>query len=147
MEVILSREIKSLGKIGEIVKVKDGYARNYLIPQKAAYLATPSNLKIIEKNQKKKKIELEKKKQEASQLAGKLNKTSCTLSVEVNDLEKMYGSVTDSEILGVLAAEGFTIDKKDLIIEKPIDELGIFEVGIKLHPEVTAKIRLWVTKK
>lgn len=147
MEVILSKDIKTLGKAGDIVKVKDGYARNFLIPQKAAFVATPANLKKIELQQKKRKVEQEEKKSQALELADKLNKTSCTLSVEVNDLEKLYGAVSESEILKVLEAEGFNIDKKDLIIEKPIEELGIFEVGIKLHPEVTAKIRLWVTKK
>ncbi len=147
MEVILSKDIGSLGKAGDIVKVKDGYARNFLIPQKAAFVATPSNLKKIENQQKKMQAEKEQKKQEAMELAEKLNKTSCTLSVEVNDLEKLYGAVSETEILKVLEVEGFTIDKHDLIIEKPIEELGIFEVGIKLHPEVTAKIRLWVTKK
>ncbi len=147
MEVILSKDIKTLGKAGDIIKVKDGYARNYLIPQKAAFVATPVNLKKIEIQQKKQKLEQEQKKQAALDLAEKLNKTSCTLSVEVNDLEKLYGSVNESEIIKVLEAEGFNVEKKDLIIENPIEELGIFEVGIKLHPEVTAKIRLWVTKK
>ena len=147
MEVILSKDIKSLGKAGEIVKVKDGFARNYLIPQKTAFLATAVNIKKIEMQKKKQQLAQEKKKQEALELAEKLNKTSCTLSVEVNDLEKLYGAVSETEILKMLEAEGFNVEKKDLIIEKPIEELGIFEVGIKLHPEVTAKIRLWVTKK
>jgi large subunit ribosomal protein L9 len=147
MEVILSQDMTNLGKAGDVVTVKDGYARNYLIPRKVAFVATPSNLKKIEIQQQKKKAEEEKKKQEALALAEKLNKTSCTLSVEVNDLEKLYGAVSETEILQVLETEGFEIDKRDLIIEKPIEELGIYEIGIKIHPEVTAKIRLWVTKK
>ncbi|HBR14882.1 MAG TPA: 50S ribosomal protein L9 [Candidatus Omnitrophica bacterium] len=147
MEVILSQDVQKLGKVGEVVKVKDGYARNLLFPQKLAYLATPVNLKRIEQLEKKRKIQFEKDKQEALTLAEKLNKLSCTVSVEVNDLERLYGSINENDIVKAMEMEGFSIDKKTIIIEKPIEELGIFEVGIKLHPEVIAKIRLWVTKK
>ncbi|VAX36884.1 LSU ribosomal protein L9p [hydrothermal vent metagenome] len=146
MEVILSEEVQKLGKIGQVVSVKDGYARNYLVPNKLAYLATPANLKRIELQQKKKQAQYEQEKKAARNLAQKLSKVSCTVNVAVNDLDKLYGSVTENEIIKALEVEGHTIDRKDLVIEKPIDELGIFEVGIILHPEVTAKIRLWVTK-
>ena len=147
MEVILSQDVPKLGKIGDVVKVKEGYARNFLIPRKLAAVATPGNLKRIEQLEKKRKVEHERQKAEAEQLAEKLNKLSCTVNVEVNDLEKLYGAVSEPDIVKALEAEGFNVEKRQLIIEKPIEELGIFEVGIKLHPEVTAKIRLWVTKK
>src|SRR3989344_3998255 len=106
MELILSQDVPQLGKTGDVVKVKEGYARNFLIPRRMACAATAGNLKRIEQLEKKRKIQHKARK-----------------------------------------AEGFDMDKKQIIIEKPIEELGIFEVGIKLHPEVTAKIRLWVTKK
>lgn len=147
MEVILSQDIPKLGKTGDVVKVKEGYARNFLIPRKLAAIATPGNLKRIEQLEKKRKIEHEQQRTGAEQLAEKLNKLSCTVNVEVNDLEKLYGAVSESDIVKALEIEGFNVDKRQIIIEKPIEELGIFEVGIKLHPEVTAKIRLWVTKK
>ena len=147
MEVILSKDIQTLGKLGEVVKVKDGYARNFLLPKKLAYLATPSNLKRIEQQEKKSKTQYEEAKKEAETLAVKLRKTSCTLSVEVNDLDKLYGAIAEADIAKALEIEGFTVDKKDIVIEKPIEELGIFEIGVNLHSEVTAKIRLWVTKK
>ena len=147
MEVILSQDVPQLGKIGDVVKVKEGYARNFLIPRKLAAVATPGNLKRIEQLEKKRKVEHVRQKAEAEQLAEKLNKLSCTVSVEVNDLEKLYGAVSEPDIVKALETEGFNIEKRQLIIEKSIEELGIFEVGIKLHPEVTAKIRLWVTKK
>lgn len=147
MEIILSEDIQALGKLGEIVKVKDGYARNFLLPRKLAYAATPSNLKRIEQQEKKNKAQHEQAKKEAEELAKKLNKASCTLSVEVNDLDKLYGAVAEADIAKALEVEGFTVDKKDIVIEKPIEELGIFEIVINLHSEVTAKIRLWVTKK
>ena len=87
------------------------------------------------------------KKKEAEELAEKLNKLSCTVTVEVNDLDKLYGSVTEADIVKALEVEGFSIDKKAVVLEKTIGELGIYDVGIKLHPEVAAKIRLWVAKK
>lgn len=147
MEVILSQDVPQLGKTGDVVKVKEGYARNFLIPRRMACAATAGNLKRIEQLEKTRKIQHEARKAEAGQLAEKLNKLSCTVSVEVNDLEKLYGAVSEPDIVKALETEGFDIDKKQIVIEKPIEELGIFEVGIKLHPEVTAKIRLWVTKK
>ncbi len=147
MEVILSQDVHSVGKLGEVVKVKDGYARNFLLPKKMAYVATSANLKRIEQQEKMRKVKYEQEKQEAEALAEKLGKVSCTLSVEVNDLDKLYGAITEVDIVKALEVENFTIDKRAVIIEKPIEELGIFEIGINLHPEVTAKIRLWVTKK
>ena len=147
MEVILSKDIQTLGKLGEVVKVKNGYARNYLLPRKLAYVATPSNLKRIEQQEKKNIAQRELAKKEAQELAEKLSKVSCTLSVEVNDLDKLYGAIAETDIAKALEIEGFMIDKKDIVIEKPIEELGIFDVDINLHSGVTAKIRLWVTKK
>ena len=147
MEVILSKDVQNLGKMGDVVKVKDGYARNFLIPQKMAYGATPTNLKRIEQQKKQIQLKMEQEKQEAEALAEKLNKVSCTVTVEVNDLDKLYGAVGETDIVKALEVEGFTVDKKDIIVENPIEELGIFEVGIRIHPEVIAKIRLWVTKK
>ncbi|MCA9406562.1 MAG: 50S ribosomal protein L9 [Candidatus Omnitrophica bacterium] len=147
MEVILSENVPSLGKVGDVVKVKDGYARNYLIPNKKAFTATAGNLKKIKLQQEKQKAKLAEEKGSAEKLAEQLAKVSCTVTVEVNDQEKLYGSITEADVVKALDVEGFTIDKKDVVFEKPIEELGIFEVGVQLHPEVTAKIRLWVTKK
>lgn len=147
MEIILLQDIKSLGKTGEIADVKDGYARNFLLPKKMACVVTPANLKRIKSQKDKKQAQYENEKHEAELLAEKLSSISCTVNVEVNDLDKLYGAVNDSDVSKALEDEGFTIDKKNIVIEKPIEELGIFEVGIKIHPEVTTKIRLWVTKK
>lgn len=147
MEVLLCEDVQGLGKSGQIVKVKDGFARNFLLPQKKGCPATPENKKRIEHAHAKKKQEEDRIKKEAEDLAEKLNKTSCTVTVEVNDLEKLYGSVTDADIVKALEVEGLAIDKKMLLLEKPIEELGIFEVGVRLHPEVTARVRVWVAKK
>lgn len=147
MKVILSQDIPHVGKVGDVINVKEGYARNFLIPQKKACVATDENLKRIDKLKAKQKAEQDRLKAEAQEFAKKLSGVSCTISVEVNDLEKLYGAVSESEIVKALKDEGFDIDKKTIVTEKPLEELGIFEVGIKLHPEVVAKIKVWVTKK
>ena len=147
MNVILSKDVENVGKTGDVLKVKDGFARNYLFPQNLAYPATATNLKRIEQQKIKKTVLDAKNKKEAEDLAEKLSKLSCTVTVEVNDQEKLYGSVTEVDIAKAIELEGFSIDKKSIVLEKPIEELGIFDVQIKLYPEVMAKIRLWVAKK
>ncbi len=147
MDVILSQDVDKLGKVGDVVKVKSGFARNYLLPRKLAFAATTENLKRIAQQKAKVEAESAVRKKEAAALAQNLEKTSITITVEVNDLDKMYGSVTDVEIVKALSDEGFNVDKKDVLLEHPISELGIFDVGIKLHPEVVAKVRVWVAKK
>jgi len=147
MEIILTENVENLGKVGDVKKVKDGYARNYLIPRALAVIASAGNVKRIEKEKAKKLALYEEQRKEAQKKADELAKVSITVAVEVNDQEKLYGAISESEILKALEAEGQKIDKKTLVIEKPVEELGIFEIGVKLHPEVIAKIRLWVTKK
>ena len=147
MDIILTENVLNLGKVGDIKKVKNGYARNYLIPRSLAIAATKPNINRIEKEKSKKLALYEEQKKESQAKADELSKVSITIAVEVNDQEKLYGAVTETEVLKALEAEGQKIDKKSLVIEKSIEDLGIFEVGVKLHPEVIAKIRLWVTKK
>lgn len=147
MEVILCQAVPKLGNIGDVVTVKSGHARNYLLPKKLAYQATPANLRRIEQQKAKTAAEYEAEKKQAEELAQKIGKASCTITVEVNDLERMYGSVTEVEIAQVLSDEGFEIDKKAILLEKPIEEIGIYEVVVKLHPEVSAQVRVWVAKK
>ena len=147
MEVILTHDVPKLGKVGDILKVKDGFARNYLLPNNLAFLATQNNLKKIEQEKKKRQERSEAELAQAKALAEKISKVSVTVSVEVNDLEKLYGSVTEIDIAKALEIEGYTVNKKDILLEKPIETLGIFEVVIRLHSEVTTPIRLWVTKK
>lgn len=147
MEVIVCQDIATLGKTGDVVKVKDGYARNYLIPRELAVAATKDNLKKIAARRAKEQAADDARRAEASGIAEKLAKVSCTVLVEVNELDKLYGSVTENDILRALETEGFKYERKDLVIEKTVDELGIFEIGVRLHPEVTGKFRLWVTKK
>ena len=147
MNIILMENVEKLGQVGDVVKVKDGYARNYLLPRQLGMPATTGNMKRIEKEKSKRLAIFEAEKKEAEQKAEILSKVSLTIAVEVSDQEKLYGAVSESEILHALEAEGHKIDKKSLVLEKPVDDLGIFEIGVKLHPQVIAKIRLWVTKK
>ena len=147
MDIILMENVEKLGQVGDVVKVKNGYARNYLLPRQLGVAATTGNIKRIEKEKIKRLAIDEAQKKEAQQKAESLSKVSLTITVEVNDQEKLYGAVSETEILEALEAEGQKIDNKALVLEKPVDDLGIFEIGVKLHPQVIAKIRLWVTKK
>lgn len=147
MDVILSKTIDKLGLEGDVVNVKDGFARNYLLPRKLAFRATADNLRRIEKQAKEREAKLQKELKTAQALAAEIEKISCTVAAEANEEEKLYGSVTEAEIASAIEVEGFTVDKKQIELEKPIEEVGIFEIGVRIHPQVTAKVRLWVTKK
>jgi large subunit ribosomal protein L9 len=147
MKVILIEDIEKLGKANEVVEVKDGFARNYLIPQRKAIPATPQNLLRLEEQNKRRQREQEKAKQEAIELARSLDGLSVNVSVRVHDEDKLYGSVTAEEISEALKQEGFDIDKKCIILEEPIKRLGVFDCVVRLHPEVEAKIRVWVVKE
>src|SRR5271170_845964 len=147
MNIILMENVEKLGQVGDVVKVKNGYARNYLLPRQLGMPATTGNIKRIEREKTQRLAIFEAEKKVAQQQADILSKVSLTIAVEVNDQEKLYGAISESDILEALLAENHKIDKKSLVIEKPIDDLGIFEIGVKLHPQVIAKIRLWVTKK
>lgn len=147
MEIILRQDIERVGKAGNVIKVKDGFARNYLLPKGLAFVATPENLQRLEQEKKQKEVLAEKEKKQAEELAVRLNGSSCTVAVDVNDQEKLYGSVTALDISKSLEVEGFNIDKSNVLLESPIEELGIFDVEIKLHPEVKTKVRVWVTKR
>lgn len=147
MNIILTDNVEKLGRVGDVVKVKDGYARNYLLPRQMAVTATEGNIKRIEKEKVKRLAQYEAEKALAQTQADLLSKVSLTIAVEVNDQEKLYGAISESEIIKAFEAEGQKVDKKTLVLEKQIVDLGIFEVGVKLHQEVIAKVRLWVTKK
>jgi large subunit ribosomal protein L9 len=147
MNVILMKNVEKLGQVGDVVKVKDGYARNYLLPRQLGMPATKGNIQRIEKEKAKRVALDEAERKEAQQKADLLAKVSLTIAVEVNDQEKLYGAISESDIIEAFEAQGHHVDRKALVLEKPVDALGIFEIGVKFHPQVTAPIRLWVTKK
>ena len=147
MNIILTEDVESLGTAGELLKVKDGYARNYLIPGGKAMMATTQNVKILEHQKQLVQSKLNKLKREAEQLAGKIKDISCTVAKPVGEEDKIFGAVTTADIQTGLANEGLTIDKRKILLEEPLKSLGIFTVPIKLHPEVTAQLKVWVVKE
>lgn len=146
-KVILREDVAGLGKIGEVKQVKDGFARNYLLPKNLVFVATDNNLKKIQAEQKKKEAQKTAEKKKAQELAEKLANLSVTMAVEVNENEELYGSLTAQDIAKAILAEGFDIDKKSIVLEVPIKALGIYDIDVKLHPEVIIKVKVWVVKK
>ena len=147
MKVILIEDVKKLGSMGEMVQVKDGYARNFLFPKNLARPATESNLNIIEEIKRKKEAAIVKEKKLAEELRDKLSLVSCTLAVEAGDDDRLFGSVTAQDIANSFEEEGFSIDKRKFILEEPIKKLGVYHVSVKLHPEVSGDVKVWVVKK
>jgi large subunit ribosomal protein L9 len=147
MKVLLREDYKGLGETGKVVKVKDGFARNFLIPQGIAFIATKENQKRYENDLKQKSWRLERDKHNAEELAKKLENVSCTISVQVGEEDKLFGSVTAQNIADVLAEQGFKFEKRKILLEEPIKTLGIYSVPIKLHTDVSANVKVWVVKE
>jgi large subunit ribosomal protein L9 len=147
MQVILLEDIPSLGKIGDKVKVSDGYGRNYLIPQKKAILATEKSLKAIEHQKRQVQQQLDKTKKDAEKEAQQIGQLSCTFAKPVGESGKLFGSVTSMEIEGFLKENGIEVDRKKILLEEPIKSVGMYNVPIKLNPEVTAHLKVWVVQE
>ncbi len=147
MKVILRQNIDSLGAIGEVVNTADGYALNYLIPRQYAYKATPGNIKSL--NEEKKQLDKIRAKEidAAQSIANKLNDEKVQIMVQVGEEDKLFGSVTSQMIVDVLAEKGYELDKRKVDLAEPIKALGIYEVPVKLHPSVTAKVKVWVVRE
>ena len=144
MEVILREHVDNLGRRGEVVKVADGYARNYLLPRKLALLATEGNKKQIERERAK----FEAKEAEERKVAEAMSQRMGTLEVEivrkVGETEALYGSVTSADIAEAMAAKGFEVDRRKIQLHEPIKRVGAFDVPLKLHREVVATIKVKV---
>lgn len=146
-EVILRRDIEGLGRIGAVVSVASGYARNYLIPKNLAYIASAGNLKRIESDKRLAAQMAEKEKAEARELAARIGELSLTFQVKVGEEERLYGSVTSQDIGEELERQGYEIDRRRIHLEEPIKQLGVYSVDIRLHPEVNAELKVWVVKE
>ena len=146
MKVVLKQDIDKLGSTGDIVKVADGYGRNYLLPHGLALKATPGAEKVAEQIKKTKGRKTQEEKTGFEETAKKLSSLSLTIPVQVGEDKKMYGSVTSIDIANMLKQEGIEIDKKNILLKDPIKKLGVFNIQIKLHPEVTAEVKTWVVK-
>ncbi len=147
MEIILREDVQHLGKVGEVVKVKDGYARNFLLPKGLAYPATEANKRKIafegERLAKQRASEKSAAESEASRLAD----VHLTFPMKVGEEDKLFGSVTASDIQRKLEELGIKVDKRKIDLHEPIRELGDFQVGIKIHPDVRPEVRVTVVKE
>lgn len=144
MEVILREDIKTLGKAGDLVKVKPGYARNFLLPKGLAYEATEGNKKRIVAETKARGVRLAAEKAEAEQQAAKLGGVHLTLARKAGEGDRLFGSITAQDVADALAAKGQAVDKRKIELEHPIKTVGDHTVEIRLNHEVTAEIRLTV---
>ncbi len=147
MKVILRKNIEQLGKVGQVIDVKDGYALNYLIPRGFAYVAVKGNVKaIVEEKKVIEKRELQELKN-AQHLASELEKISVTIPIQVGEEDRIFGTVTSQMIADSLLEKGFEIDKRKIELEETIKTLGIYTANIKLHSSVNAKIKVWVVRE
>jgi len=144
MEVILREHVDNLGKRGEVVKVADGYARNYLLPRKLALIVTEGNRKQIEREREKFEAKEAEEKKVADGLAARVANLEIAIARKVGENEVLFGSVTTSDIAAALGAKGFEVDRRKLQLHEPIKRLGEFDVPLKLHREVTATIKVKV---
>ena len=147
MKIVLRTDVENVGKRGEVVKVAAGYARNYLLPKKLALEATGGNLKRVAMERRVQEVHEAKEKQEAESLAARIAQLSCTAVRKVGENEVLYGSLTSSDVAELLEKEGVSVDKRKILLEEPIKSLGIYEVPIKIHPQVTASLKVWVVKE
>jgi len=147
MKVILRKNYDKLGQIGDLVDVKDGFARNFLIPRQIAYIATNGNLRALEEE----KIQVAKKEakdlETAQKFSAELEKVSITIPVKVGEEDKIFGSVTSQMIADSLKEKGYDVDRRKIDISEPIKSLGIYSINIKLRPEVNAIVKTWVVRE
>jgi large subunit ribosomal protein L9 len=147
MQVILLEDVPALGKVGDTVKVSEGYGRNYLIPQKKAILATEKGINILEHQRREVQQRMGKVKKDVEKVAEQIEKLSCTFAKPVGESGKLFGSVTSMEIESFLKENGIDVDRKKIQLEEPIKNLGMFTIPIKLHPELTAHLKVWVVQE
>ncbi len=147
MRLILRTSIEQLGSQGDVVTVTPGYGRNYLLPKGLAYEFSQGNVKRVEKEKKLLRVRKIKEQEEAQELADRIAKVSCTVVKKVGENDTLYGSVTNADMAEALKKEGFSIDKRRIGLAEPIKSLGIYNVPIRLHPDVTCTLKVWVVKE
>ena len=147
MKLILKKKVDKLGEAGDLVDVKPGYGRNFLLPQGLALPATESNIRDVENRKKAEAQRLEEEKKQVESLAGKLEELSLTIPVAVGESDKLYGSVTAMDIEKALAGQGIELDRKYIQLEEPIRELGRYQVDLRLQHGHSASLKVWVVKE
>jgi large subunit ribosomal protein L9 len=147
MQVILQKDYEQLGKILEVVNVKDGFARNYLFPRGIAVPASEGNKRALEETRKMNGKKEEKRQRVAQEKARSLEKVPCTIKVKVGEEDRLFGSVTNQDIAEFLSREGYEIERQNIILEEPIKQLGVYTVTVKLYKDVSAQLKVWVVKE
>jgi len=147
MEIILLENVKGVGRRGETVKVADGYARNFMIPNKLGIAATDAGAKIFAETQRQIARREQRHRGQAEDLAGRFEGISVHIPVEVGEEDKLFGAVTSADIAVHLKEQGMEVDKRNIKLEEPLKQLGVYTVPIKLHQGVEAKVKVWVVKK
>src|SRR5262249_21880719 len=147
MKLVLLEDVDKLGKRGAVVSVKDGYGRNFLIPRKLAVAATEGNLKMVEVEKKKIQVQEVKEEKDASQVKADIEKLSLTIPMKAGEADVLFGSVTAADIAEALEKQGVTIDKRRIELDEPIKRLGTYQVPVRLHKNVSAEVKLSVTKE
>lgn len=149
MKVILRQHVETLGSVGDIIAVKNGYAQNYLLPRGMAYPATPGNIRVLEEEKKQLLVKQNRELKTAEKIASELQKpeNSVTIQMQVGEDDRLFGSVTKEMIAEKLAEKGFTIEKRQIEIDEPIKVLGIYTVNIKVMTQVNAKAKVWVVRQ
>lgn len=146
MQIILTEEVKGVGRAGEVVSVKDGFGRNFLIPKKLAVPATSNNLKALEHEKKVISDRQNKLKREAEKVAKEIEALSCLIPCQVGEEGKMFGSVTSIDVEKFLKDKGIAVEKRNILLEEPIKSLGDYTVTIKLHQDVKTKLKVSLIK-
>ena len=147
MEVILQMDIPKLGVAGDIVKVKNGYGRNYLLPKNLAMMANPKNIKQLEHQKRMIAAQEDKRKKSAEEVSAAMSGKSVTIARTAGEEDRIFGSVTARDISEALRKEGIIIDRRNIDLSSPIKEIGTFDVPIQLHREVTVTVKVWVVKE
>jgi large subunit ribosomal protein L9 len=146
LKVILAQDVPSLGKVGDIVEVKRGYARNFLLPKKKALEATEKNVKALERQKDLQRLKLQRERLKAEKITRELEGVTCIIEQRAGEGDKLFGSVTAMDVAEKLESQGFKIDRKMIHLPEPIRQLGDFTVIVKLHPEVTATLPVKVVR-
>jgi large subunit ribosomal protein L9 len=147
MKVILREDVDSLGKMGDIIKVTDGYARNYLIPKGLAIEASVKNVKVLEHEKREVTQRAEKERKKAEALLDQFTNLTCTISRRVGKQDKLFGAVTTKDIEKALRDQGMDVDRKTIVLEEPLKSLGEFPVKIRLYPGIFAQINVVVSRE
>ncbi len=146
MDVILLKDVENLGRMGSVVSVSRGYARNYLIPKGMAGLVSDGQRREVAERMRLEEVRDRKRRTAAEDLASRYADLSCTISVQAAEDEKLYGSVRARDIAAALTEQGLTVEARQVVLEEPIEQLGVYTVPIKLHPEVEVAAKVWIVR-